>query len=501
MTPQALQALIAREARRQVARMLATTEKASATSPLVVPPHGPNALFNTPGLGRSIVNAVIQPLPGLYGALEAAGHVHTTRYVSPVFGILTGQTASAGSEPTENCAAGRRPGNLKLCKQVWGFGQETMTSNVISLLDAGQVNNTGESLDLQLIGNPFADLPRVVPVDVRQLFLNKQAKALIELVNAMNRDYQSLVFTGNPTNTASSAGGYKEYNGLDRIINTGYVDSETGARCYAADSTIVTNLSGKNLSDESSTANAQEYVDTIVEAYDLMSYTASQARLGPVTWAFVGRRGLFRALTEVWPCTYRTYRCKVDDAGGARVNLDGNAMAQQVIDMRQGEYLLIDGVQVPFIIDDSLAETFVSNATAGGGLWTSDLYLVPLRSPAFAGDEYGPAGQITYLDFFDFQAPGAAQDIISGMQWQAFARVSPDGRYLILTEPPTRGCFEIQLWRRPRLICRAPFLAAKFEDTRYQKRLNERSPFPGNAYNLNAGNYSLAGQTFSSPVS
>jgi hypothetical protein len=35
---------------------------------------------------------------------------------------------------------------------------------------------------------------------------------------------------------------------------------------------------------------------------------------------------------------------------------------------------------------------------------------------------------------------------------------------------------------------------------RYQKRFNERSPFPGNAYNLNGGNYSLAGQTFQSPV-
>jgi hypothetical protein len=174
-------------------------------------------------------------------------------------------------------------------------------------------------------------------------------------------------------------------------------------------------------------------------------------------------------------------------------------MAQQVIDMRKGEYLLIDGKEVPFIIDDCLGETFINNALPGGGLWESDIYLVPLTASGWAGDAYGPPGKITYLDYFDYAAPGAAQDIIEAAGWQSFAKLSTDRRYLVITEPPTRGCFQIQLWTRPRLIVRAPFLAARFTDVRYQKRYNERSPFPGNAYNLDGGSYSLAGQAFSSP--
>lgn len=481
---------------RKIQAMLAETTKASATSPTVVPPHGPNALFNTPGLGRGIVNAgLIQPLKGLYGFLEAAGHVHTTRFVNPVFGMLTGQTASTGTEPTENCAPGRRPGNLKICKQVWPFGQLTMTSQVVSLVDAGQVNNTGESLDLQLIGNPFAELPQIVQMNPREIFLRKEAKAVLELINAFRRDYCGLTFTGNPANTAANAGGYKEYNGLDRLINTGYRDSETGIACAAADSTIVTNLAG--LAVES---NSEEYVSTLVEAYDYVKYLASQLRLGEIDWAFVMRRGAFRALTEIWPCTYRTYRCNLTENDQARVNLDGNAMAQMVVDMRNGEYLLIDGVQVPVIIDDCQPETFVNNTLPGGGLWTSDIYLVPLRGSAFAGDEYSPAGQITFLDFFDFNAPGAARDVISGLGIQATAQVTNDGRYLILKEPPTRGCYDIQIWTKPRLINRAPFLSVKFEDVRYQKRFNERGFTPGGPYTLNGGSYSLAGQTFVSPI-
>lgn len=491
--PATLDALIERKLRRLLGGQAL---KASATSPTVVPPHGPNALFNTPGLGRGIVNAgLIQPLPGLYGALEAMGHVHTSRFDKPIFPMLTGQTASTGSEPTENCAPGRRPGSLKICKQTWPFGQLTMTSPVVSLHDAGLVNNTGESLDLQLIGNPFGDLPNIVQLNPRELFLRREAKALVETINAFRRDYCGLVFTGNPANTAASVGGYKEYNGLDRIINTGYRDSETAIACPAADSTIVTNLAGKNVA-----TNAEEYVATLVESYDYVTYLARQLQLGEVEWAFVMRRGFFRAMTEVWPCTYRTYRCNLDGNDQARVNLDGNAMAQLVVDMRQGEYLFIDGKQVPVILDDCQPETFINNSLAGGGLWTSDAYLVPLKSSAFIGDEYSPAGQITFLDFFDYTAPGAAQDVITGMQAQATAQVSRDGRYLIIKEPPTRGCYDIQLWTRPRLICRAPFLAVKYEDVRYQKRFNERGFTPGGPYTLNGGSYSLAGQQLSSPI-
>jgi hypothetical protein len=125
---------------------------------------------------------------------------------------------------------------------------------------------------------------------------------------------------------------------------------------------------------------------------------------------------------------------------------------------------------------------------------------LPISGSAFSGDEYSPAGQITFLDYFDFRAPGAAQDVINGLQIQATASVSADGRFLVIKEPPTRGCYDIQIWTKVRLINRAPFLSAKFEDVRYQKRFQERSPVPGNTYNMNGGSYSLLGQTFSSPI-
>jgi len=478
----------------EVAQLLALYQafKASPTSPLVTPPHGPGGLFNTPGLERGIVNAMVQPLPGLHGELLRRGNVRTGVYTSPVFGILTGQTASSGSEPTASCVGGRFPGNLKLCQQVWPFGQQTMQSQVIRLQDAGQFVNRGESVDLNLIGNPFSDIAKPIQVDPAQMFRSKWAKAVLELINAFNRDYCSLVFTGNPANTPNSQG-YIEYNGLDVIINTGYTDAVTHQACPAADSLVVNSLSGLNVQSNGST-----YVNTIVEALDLLDYTANRMYLGPIEWAFVMKRGLFRALTEIWPCTYRTYRCYTaapnDDA---QIVLDGNAMAELVVDMRKKQYLLIDGKQIPVIIDDCLSELFINNALPGGGLWESDFYLLPMNSPAFTDTD----GMITYMEYFDYRAPGAAQDIVKSANLQWYSQISTDGRYLILNETPTYGCFNVSAWQRPRLIDRAPFLSAKFNNARYQKMFNERSPFPGNPYNLNGGVYSFYGQTFNTSPS
>jgi hypothetical protein len=216
------------------------------------------------------------------------------------------------------------------------------------------------------------------------------------------------------------------------------------------------------------------------------------------------RRGAFRALTEIWPCTYRTYRCNLSN-DNARVNLDGNELARMVNEMRQGEYLLIDGKQVAVIVDDTMVEAFINNTNANGGTWQSDIFLLPMTAPSFSGDEYSPAGKVTFLDFFDYNAPGAAADVIRGLQAmgrpQGEARVSTDGRWLIVNEPGTRGCYDMQMWTRPRLICRAPFLAVKFEDVRYTKRFQERSADPGSPYFKNGGSYSLLGQTFTSPLS
>lgn len=460
---------------------LSATTKDAATTPLVVQPNGPGGLMSQYGLEPDILNAMVLPRRGL----EARLPVRRSNYRNPKFGILTGQTASSGSEPTAACATPRKPGNLKLCWQMWDFGRLSMETNVIRLDNAGQKIDRSEFMDYRIVGNPWADVPTAGPGSVtpERAVRNTYSKAMLELWTAMERDYRPLLFTGNPNNTSGSEG-YIEFNGLDRLIATGYRDGGSGNLCPAADSYVTTSLSGQTVQ-----SNGALVVNQIVEAYRVrIKYLAEQLGL-TVEGAFVMRYGLFRALTSIWPCVYDTYRCVTAAPGGdAQIVIDGREQERMRQEMRSGMFLLIDDERVPVIIDDSIPET------VAGGAGTSDLYFVPLTvnsEPAL------------YLDYFDFRGPEGAQSILSelGPMGQSSYSVSTDGRYLFHFLPPTYWCLQVAVVTWKRLVLRAPFLAAKWTDMRYTFTQHEREYNPSDPYYfLNGGVYSPDTPPYSYPA-
>lgn len=450
---------------------LSATTKAAATTPQAIAPHGPDGLLSQYGLDPALFNAMAMPLPGLESRLP----VRRSNFTNPLFGILTGQTAATGSEPTAACATPRRPGNLKICTQTWGFGRFTMETNVVRVDNAGQLLNRSEFMDYRVVGNPWADTPSAAPATAnpQQALRNKYAKAMAELWTDMEREYRPVFYTGNPANTAGSEG-YIEFNGLDRLVATGYRDSSSGQLCPAADSYVSTALAGLTVQ-----SNGATVVNQIVEGYRVrIKYLAEQLRL-TVAGAFVMRYGLFRALTSIWPCVYDTYRCVTAAPGdNATVFVDGREQERMRQEMRAGMFLLIDDERVPVIIDDSIPESIINGSAQ------SDLYFVPLT---VNGE---PA---TYLDYFDFRGPEGAQTIISemGPAGAASYAVSPDGRFLFHFLPPTYWCTQVAVVTYKRLILRAPFLAAKWTDMRYTFTQHEREYDPNDPYYfVNGGVYS-----------
>lgn len=475
----------------QLAATLGLTTKASGVTPAVIPPHGPYSLFNTPGVDPGIVSAIVQPLFGLEGFLESRGHVRMSQDLNTLYGIMTGQTATTGDEPTDPCDEDAKiAGNLKMCYQTWVFGEFTRKTPVIRVDDAGALINRSEPLDLRLLNNPFSDLPQVLPANMsgEALFRDRQTKAVIEAMNSMRRDYCGLVYAGSPVNTASNTGGYLEYNGLDRIINTGYTNVITQVACPAADS-YVASFSGAIVQNSAATV-----VRTMVETYRMRKYLAAQTGFTPVEFAWVMRLQAFLAITDVWPCAYATYRCTTAAPGGTSVVIDISATEQNDMrkEMRDGAYILIDGDRVPVILDDCLSEQNV-----GAGNFESDLYLLPIRSPVMTTT----GGQVTYMEYFNYRGPYGMQETINvmGTDGNPF-RVSPDGRYAMANLANTAFCIQKLLRTRKRLIVRAPFLAARLTDLRYNVYQHERSPFPGTSFFEDGGNTSFVGQTYASPI-
>lgn len=456
--------------------------KAAGTSPTVINPHGYNALLNTPGMEPNVVNAMVQVNAGLQAELA----YRASNYLNPILPVLTGQTASSGDEPTAACAGGPKPGNLKICQRTHPFGRLTMDSNVVRIDNAGELVNRGEFVDQRLIGNPFNNLDMPQAVSPEMALRNAGAKALLELFVDMARRYRHLIYDGNPANTAGSQG-YIEYNGLDRLINTGYRDAITNQLCAAVDSLVVS-FGSQNISGTS----PLNVVDVITEMINFLTYLSEQVGLDPIEWGLAMRYGLFHQLTAAWPCNYLTYRCTVigTSTSGQVINYNGEEAIKLRDDMRNNRYLLVDGKKVKVIIDEAVPET----TAAGGvsGTYESAIRFVPLRGPAFG---YA-GGNVTYFEFFNWRGPHAAEEKINELKVTAFYDISPDGRYLLHYMPPTYWCNQVAVLTRPRLVIEAPFLAARLTNIRYSYSFHERSPFPGDPYFFNGGNTSFPGPSF-----
>lgn len=480
---------LTQEQLQQIAKYMMTM-KASGTNP-ANPPAGPYGLFTTPGLMPDIPSTYIAP-DSIESFLEAQGHVRINRDASPIYGIMTGLTASTGEEPTAPCDENVRvAGNLKFCQQSLPFGELTMKSQVMRLDKAGMLVNRGQSLDLRLINNPYDSVTasQMANVQPQDIFRSTVAKTITELTTAFKHDYANLVWNGNPANTTGSTGGYQEWYGLNSIINTGYQDVITGARCQAADSLV------HDFNDAIVQNNPADAVRWFIEVYRDRNLLAQQIRMTGVQWAWVMRRQLFLALTEVWPCAYNTFRCyNASPNANTIVSLDGTQQIAMREQMRAGNYLLIDGVAVPVIIDNTMDEINHAN-----GNFSSNAYLIPLRANAMS--ETG--GQLTYIEYFDYRNEYGMMGELTrlGLNLSGIYKVSPDGRFVSMIPSPTAFCVQVIMRTSKRLVMRTPFLAARIDNLQYNVYIHERDYNRNSSFYVNGGNTSYTPPSFYPPFS
>lgn len=442
-------------------RLAGMTVKDAGTTP-GTPLHGPGGLAATPGQSRQIANAMIMPR-GISGRIPVRKSIDT----NAVVGILTGLTASSGTEPTAACADWPQVGQFKLCHQTFPFGRQGRMSQVLQLDRVGEIVNRGEFRDNVLWGAP-ATTPNSTPQPVNwaQVLQSEVEKKMGELYGGYFRDYSRYIYTGNPQTTAGSAG-WQQYRGLQLQVATGKRDAITGVACPAADS-VVYDFNGTNVTSSGDTVYSR--IANVVTNLERLS-----EQLGfEVEWALTMRYGAFWAMTQIWPCIYATSACN----SGAVANVVRSASLLEATEMRdemrRERYLLIEGKRYQVIVDDEIAET----PAAGGvvGTYQSDVYFVPLTANG------QPA---LYFEYFDMNAEAIAA--AGAMAPQNFFSTLADGRFLLLRLSPTHVCVQVEIIERPRVVLALPFLAARFQNLRYTITIHERDAYPDETYFVNGG--------------
>lgn len=467
---------------RALQALLETLKAGDASStPTAVYANGPGGILNGPQNPR-IVNAMVMPHLGLQTRIP----VRPSVYLNEQRAIFTGVTAGTGSNPTAVCDPWPTPGNLKMLRVTWPFGRDGFSTDTINLTDPriGGLVNRADFRDFTLVGDPLNGTEGVVvPTapggEPRNPFQSELGAQMLKFKIGYFRKHGRIFYTGNPVNNVYQGSQlvYGEAPGLNILVNTGYQDANTGALAPAADSLVRAFNANVNVAGVA-------LVTVMTGIFRRQDKRAEDAGLGPVRFAWVMPEQLFYELANVWPCAYQTYRCSIANNTDQRV-INITDQMNMTNDMRNGNYLLIDGKQVEVIVDDAIAETDL-----GGGSFSAPIFLVPLT--------YLGGTPALYTEYFDFNNADSVE-MRNAFGAQNEFVVTDNGRFFWVKRK-NGACVSMDAVEMSRLILEVPFLAARLTGIQYTPIIQTVSGWTtdgGRFYN--GGGTSTPVQTFYQP--
>jgi hypothetical protein len=469
MTPEQFEAIAAYQ------RSAAAAQKSASGTPTSYLLHGNGGLLTTPGVDQALFATVVRPT-GILGNIPW----YKTVYTNPLFSIITGVRADTGTERSTACGDCLTAGIKKVCTQTAVFGKYCRETREFNVNTLGARLNRGDPDDLRLLNPIYGGTNLPMQVGSLAPLSNDIAQALVEVAISFERLLGPQLWTGNPANNNGTA--YMEFPGLDILVSTGKVDALDNTSCPSVNSDI------KDYNYQDVCTGSPSIVETLSYLYRYVSKIARTTALDPVDFRFVMREELFYELTSCWPCAYSSFRCNTLTVDTAVTGMMSD-MLRMRDDMRNGRYLLVDGKQIPVLLDDGIPEdTNTNNANLQAGEFSSDIYLLPFSAMG---------GQIAtlYGEYFDYTVgQGWLRQVPGGLGGDQY--FTSDGGMYSWTFSRINNCI---LWLaeiQPRVILRTPFLAGKLQNVRYTPLQHTREPFPTDGYFVDGGRVTTTTQTF-----
>lgn len=469
---------------------------ANGTAPYT---HGTGGLFSTPGIDPRIFSAMMMPRNTLLDNLPVmppgSSMVANNEYGGvdvPLYDTITGVTAGAlddfrTNQPDEPCDDPPKPGLTKLCTLTAPYGRFYGSIRAIDLQRVGRVANAAEPIGLNLVNSPLTSdgLLDASPFG-NTLRTNIDSNLNIRLFEAavsFKRGLSSLVWSGDPLNN-KSGGGYKEFQGLNMLVNTGNkVDVFTSNVCTALNSTIV------NFGNVLLTAGTPSIVQQIDGIYYNIEFQARMQGLDPVEWALVMRSNLFDELTKIWSTRYyEEALVAMGNFTNGRALLDARDSTTMRDTMRNEFFLPIRGKRVRVIIDDTIFENNSTNAALPAGRYSSDIYFIPLT--VLNGIP------VTYIETFNYNAAEINRvKNFMGLDNSIAFMTSDNGRFLWWSHR-TNTCLDYRWVMEFRIIMRTPQLAARLQNVAYQPIIHTPDWQTDSSYHVNGGRTNSPTSTF-----
>jgi len=434
--------------------------------------HGHGSLFGAVQVG--IDQDVISAMMHWRGVAEVLQR-RPVRTIEQFLPFITGVDQVGTTEPTTECGD-CISGESEACIQHFPTAKVCRETKAMTLQKAIERLNRGD-IDLNLLndqlgsdspwhpGTSFSTQGEIMQVATAWALLYELPPLFAQALGPMT-------YTGNPTNNNGNA--YREFRGLQLLVNTGFVDAFANVTCPALDSDVKNFAYG----DVKTTTNPS-FIEVLEMAHYYVWNNARGQRLDPCEWAVVMRGPLWQIVSSLMP--YQSILATMMNASvpnNYSVNIDGASLVQERNAIRDGMFLMLNGQRVRVIIDDGIPEANnATNANCAAGEYASDVYLLPLR---YLGAR--PGMWIEYKDYRYFNSEIAAtNDMIAG-----FYQPTPDGRFSYSLVRDGR-CFKIQAETEPRIILRVPQLAARIQNVKYTPLQHIREPDFDSAYRFKGG--------------
>jgi hypothetical protein len=169
---------------------------------------------------------------------------------------------------------------------------------------------------------------------------------------------------------------------------------------------------------------------------------------------------MFITMTQnMWETVARVYSCAGVDLcannssdANVSVNMSADESQRRYEQLLNSKSLPILGRMYPVVIDNMMDET-----DNGDGTYTSDIYFI---TTVINGEN------VMYGEYQDFsQTFGSAAAELTRIFGSGNSDIAwtDGGRYALL-KSQLRGCFDLQLILKPRIVARAPFLAGRIQN-------------------------------------
>ena len=431
--------------------------------------HGPwqgnssmYGLWSSPGVRPGRFSAMVRP-DSFLGMIP----FEKSNFTNEILEIQTGVTAATAANATGFCGNPPVFGNLKTCQQTFTWGDFYAKTNLNAGALIGQQRSRAD-----VPGNIINAAPeqrnRFIPDIMYRLDdgLSQLQHELYIMGVGMERSTELVAVQGVAgTQNNTYTGWFTQFKGLDGQIKTGYADV-SGYLCPAADSTVV--AFNANITGSSADGSSRTFTATLIETYRAKKSLARKVGMPTTVFVILMREEQFHRAADVIACGSDIYQCAGTQY--AEVNRDGARVQDARLAMMNGQYLMIDGVQVPVVFSEG-----IPNPATGSNVYSADIAIVPISwegLPLLRMEYYPMDNTYTteYMNAFGLQTAGTLND----------------GLFLV-GKRDTGLCVEFHFQARMRLILETPFLAARIDDVQYSFYEPIREAIPGTSRYLNGG--------------